>query len=251
MNPERVKATLRETRKIYRHILDENSKSIVLPAAEASVDESYAAYIEAKKNATRGAKVKPWGYSIEHDQPIRFIRSPENGVQLRADIYCDIKWAEDDSLVTQDIKLRVWSEHIPTIYTPERDAEAIEDAVTDPERSHPGRVVLRMHFDRANPDQLGPEHHLQIGGKPEEYELCWHPESVKVPRLSFQPMELFLACQIVAANFFPTEYADLSLKSEWIQELIYYQNALLLGYYKRCMDAINSHISLLDALQRA
>jgi hypothetical protein len=83
---------------------------------------------------------------------------------------------------------------------------------------------------------------------PEDYELCWHPKKVNVPRLNYQPMELFLTCQMIASNFFWKEYLEIREKSEWREEVIYYQERLLRGYYKKCLDAIENKEPLLDKL---
>jgi len=250
MNPERVKASLQQIRKMYRRILDATTGAVVIPAAVASVDTTKREYDYAVKNRTRGFTPEPWGYTISHDQPLRFkpARIP-NGIELQVDVYCDVRWAEEDKPVKQDIKVRVWSQYDEVIFNPERDAPIIETKLVNPERNHPGRVVARFHFDRADPGQkTGPEYHLQFGGKSEDYELCWHPKKVNVPRFEYRPMELFLTCQMIAANFFWEEYLEIREKSEWRKELVLYQDRLLTDHYENCLNLIRNHESLLDGL---
>ncbi len=111
----------------------------------------------------------------------------------------------------------------------------------NPHRTHSGRVISRLHLDRANAGQEGPAYHLQYGGKPEDYELCWHPKSVNIPRLVHQPMELFLTCQIIAANFFRHEYeTEIRVRPEWRQEILLYEKLLLRDYYEKCLKLLDS-----------
>lgn len=248
MDPKRIIRSLEHIRKVYSKLLEPQSKSVVLPQAVASVEESREYYEYRKQNQPRGFVPEPWGYTINHDMPLRFTRSMVDGVELQVDVYCDVRWAEADVPVKQDIKVRVWSEHDPIIFDPARDSSEIQDELTAPYRDPPGRVVQRFHFDRANQNQPGPMYHFQVGGRPESYELCWHPESVKVPRLSFQPLELFLTCQIVAANFFWDDYIEIRNRSEWRAEVLQYQDLLLVDHFQECLDAIQSHKSLLDTL---
>lgn len=253
MDSSRVKKTLRQVRKTYRKILD-SSSIVVLDQAEAKVEVSKQKYDYAKRNQTRGYEVMPWGYEISHEQPLRFKPSAYLGLALQVDLYCDIKWVDEEDLpVKQDIKVRIWSEHNATIFDSKRDSVSILEKLTTSEREHNGRVVMRFHLDRANPDQkLGPVYHIQYGGNPHEYELCWHPKSINIPRLVHQPMEIFLACQMIAANFFWEEYVtEIRGKSEWREEILFYENALLQGYYEKCLEALNAtggRDTLLDQL---
>lgn len=250
MDFRRVQSSLRLIGKVYSKILDEVSQAIVLPLAEEHVKITKERYEYAKRNQTRGFTPEPWGYTIEHTQPLRFVPSKIlGGIELQADVYCDVRWEDDDRPIKQDIKVRVWCDHDETIFDQNRDSQGIYEQLIDPARTHSGRVVSRFHFDKANPDQKqGPDYHLQFGGKPEDYELCWHPKVVNIPRLEYPPMELFLTCQMIAANFFWKEYLEIREKREWREELILYQDMLLLSHYQRCLDAIKNHEPLLDSL---
>jgi len=251
MDPKRVQASLKQIGKVYRRILDDATRAIVIPNAVASVDATKREYDHAVRNRTRDFTPEPWGYTITHDQPLRFKPAKiPNGIELQVDVYCDVRWTDDDDRpVRQDIKVRIWSQYDEVIFDPERDAQTIETKLTSLERNHPGRVVARFHFDRADPGQkAGPEYHLQFGGKAEDYELCWHPKKVNVPRFEYRPVELFLTCQMIAANFFWEEYLEIREKSEWREELIFYQDRLLRHHYENCLNLIRNHKSLLDGL---
>ena len=194
-----------------------------------------------------------WGYEISDTYPLSFKPSEVlNGA--RVDVYCNIKWAEDDLPAKQDIKLRIWSEDQAIAYRPELDAEDVYLKLEDSARSHRGRVVSRFHFDKVDhtqgkSNQYHPPFHMQVGGIPRDYELCWHPQPFDIPRIAHQPMELFLTCQLVACNFFPEKYAALSQELVWLTQLRFHQSTLLLKYYKRCVKAIEDKDSLVDFLR--
>lgn len=256
MDPNKVQASLRQIGKIYSRILDDDSTSIVIPSAIASVRATREQYDYEKHNEPRGIEPTSWGYTIDHNKPLRFIRSEVRELEFQVDIYCDIQWKDDDAPIKQDIKVRIWSEHNATIYRPEIDSQQIEEQLTDTTRKYPGRVVSRFHLDRVYREgnaagttfEAAPEYHLQIGGVPHGYELCWHPDKVNVPRLMHQPMELFLTCQMVAANFYWKEYEEIRKKGEWKRELIQYQKLLLVPHYRKCAELLARDQPLLDGL---
>lgn len=254
MDPQKVINSLQLIGKVYKPILDD-SYQYVIPQAIASVQASKEAYDYARRNQTRGFEPEPWGYSIQHEYPLKFLSvAVPNSVEMQVDVYCDVRWAEQDVPTVQDIKIRVWSSHTETIFDEQRDSQAILDELTREGRNYYGRVVSRLHFDKSdlNPNTgvgYHPEYHVQYGGISELYELCWHPKKVNVPRLNYHPLELFLVCQMVAANFFPDIYRDqIREKAEWRQELIHYQNLILRSYYMKCIGAIINNDSLIDAL---
>ncbi len=251
MNASHIIATLNLIGKVYASILDDASKSYVIPGAIASVKASRAIFD--RNNPPNESRT--WGYTIHHDKPLRFepVEVP-NSIKMQVDVFCDVQWAGEETPIRQDIKIRIWCNHDQTIYDAARDSEAILQELSKADRNYYGRVVSRLHFDKANltgkkTHSYHPQYHLQYGGIPENYELCWHPKKVNVPRLCYHPLELFLTCQIVAANFFPEIYKrEIREKFEWRQELIRYQNLLLKNYYQNCLSIITRNDSLLDEL---
>ena len=244
--------SLRQILKIYNPILDVSANSVI-PHATANLKASKKRYDEVKQGSYPEPIERTWGYTIDHDEPLRFKKSPVRDIELSVDVYCDIRWNDKNIPTNQDIKVRIWSTHDDTVFLENRDARHVCEQLTDPERDHHGRVISRFHFDKVNSDQgktleYHPEYHLQFGGKPEDYELCWHPKKVNIPRLSFPPMELFLTCQMIAANFFWEDYLDLREKSEYQAELAMYQNLLFRSYYEECLNAVKNKESVLDRL---
>lgn len=253
MNDQEVIRTLRIISKVYGNILD-GSQNAVIPSAIASIKESKKEYERTKQNSPRGVIIEPWGYAIDDVAPLRFKPSKVKDLDLQVDVYCDIRWTDDSFPVKQEIKVRLWSNHDEIMFNPNRDSPMVLEKLSDPARKWQGRVVSRFHFDKANPTQQGPKYHMQIGGNPKEYELCWHPSSVNIPRLPYHPMELFLTCQMIAANFFWDNYLEIREKSEWRGALILCQRHLLLPYYKHCLETLQNletlpqGESLLDSL---
>jgi hypothetical protein len=250
MDYKRVESSLKILHKSYKSILDDTHE-YVLPEAIEGIKVTKDRYDTDK---ARGRPAEPWGYSIEHNQPLRFKPSVTRQLGLQVDVYCRVLWEDNDTPVRQDIKVRIWTDHNDITFVPDRDAVAIGDQLMDPERHYPGRVVSRFHFDKAalSPgakSEYHPEYHMQVGGKPEDYELCWHPKKVNIPRLMYQPMELFLTCQTIAASFFQDEYLEIRRKSEWRNTLLWYQRLLLRDYYAKCLSLIDENKSLLDGLE--
>lgn len=249
MDPARVQTSLSVIGKTYRSILDVSAQ-YVLPQAIEMVLQTKERYDWAKRNASRGHLPQPWGYTIWHRQPLRFVPSPVlGGIRPVVDVYCDVRWADDDIPAKQEIKVRLWTDHNDTVFDPDRDSKVILERLSEPGRTHCGRVVSRYHFDKADPAQKkGPKYHVQFGGIAQGYELCWHPRAVNVPRLEYHPAELFLTCQMIAANFFWDDYRQIREKAEWRGQLLLCQDLLLADYYRGCLDAVTNHESLLDTL---
>jgi len=245
MNDQEVIRILGIISKVYERILD-SSQSVVIQSAISSVRESRAEYVRTKRNQSRGAKIRSWGYSIEDDMPLRFVPSRAKDFNLQVDVYCKIYWEDDSIPAEQDIKVRLWSEHDQLIFDPDRDAQVVYEKLVDPSRERNGRVISRFHFDKANQSQQGPEYHLQFGGNPKGYELCWHPSSVNIPRFLYHPMDLFLTCQLIAANFFRDDYLEIKEKSEWRGALALCQKHLLVNHYRKCLKILEEGESLLD-----
>src|SRR5438874_437984 len=116
MDPNKVQASLRQIGKIYSKILEDESRSVVIPSAIESVKVTRENYEREKRNEPRGILPTSWGYTIDHSKPLRFIRSQTRDLDFHVDIYCDIQWKDDDVPIKQDIKVRIWSEHSAIIF---------------------------------------------------------------------------------------------------------------------------------------
>lgn len=109
MDPQKVINTLQLIGKVYKPILDDSSQ-YVIPQAIATIQVSKEAYDYARRNQTRGFTPEPWGYSIQHENPLKFLSvAVPNSIEMQVDVYCDVRWAEQDIPTIQDIKIRVWN----------------------------------------------------------------------------------------------------------------------------------------------
>ena len=208
------------------------------------------------------------GYVIHPDNPLSFkkVYNEELKRHVWADLYCDIQWSGDgdDPLpAAQDLKLRVWSEWSTEGATPEkrllRDREMEAVAKADAKRNthdkmilaeldktrYEGdtRVVYRCHFDRANvgdngEPQRGPRFHVQFGGAPRADEAPWLSGVIDLPRLPVPPMDAVLACDLIAANFYPDVYKGLIEDFQW-RSVVRRSERMLRAYYQRSIEAMD------------
>jgi hypothetical protein len=232
-------------RKDMRPLLDD-SFAYILEEANGKMKATYKQFVAGKSDT--------WGYIIHPSRALTFKNSERPTQENRVDVYCDIQWTDNALPIKQDIKVRVWGVAEDLIYRSRLDSDFIHDKLTDPDRIRNGRVISRYHFDKVNhqgnsvSEEYHPLYHVQIGGKAEPDELCWHPSSFDIPRIPHHPMDFFLVCQLVAINFFPKQYRVIKKSAEWNTHLETTQKILLSDYYKSCIEAIENGKSLLDEL---
>lgn len=243
MNVDGIKFGLQEIKRNFAPILDDNTVWVI-DEAIMELGRTRAEF-KRRENQTHDPRStpEPWGYRIRPDYPLRFEPRVVKGMNLRTDVYCTVLWEQEKALpVDQCIHLRVWSDEIDHIYRERWDSEVVYNELTDD-----GRVMLRCHFDLANPGQPGPKYHLQFGGNPQADELCWFPRFMNLPRLPYPPVDLVLVCQLIAANFYWDEYIEFRQASEWRYALRSSQEYLLQGYYEACLSALDQDL-LVDCL---
>lgn len=216
----------------------------ILEQARARAKNSWENYNKARNS---GRRPEPWGYQISKKRPLRFVDALIDGLNLRVDLFCRFFWEAEAAPSRQDIAIRVWAldEHI-----------AFRGALDSTEvaghfEKHQSRVMLRFHFDRANPGQDAPDYHVQVGGDPEEIECCWLHKAISVPRLAYPPMDIVLACEMIAANFYPEQYEKIKRKDDWRGALRASQEILLKPYYELVVQklALRPADSVLEALK--
>jgi len=249
MNISWIERSLREVKRDFRPILDDSAEDVIDEAiAELLTSKSLFEQYQGKTHHP-GLAIKPWGYRIHPEAPLRFRESKDiKGHHVWTDLYCTMLWEEEGAEpVEQVIHMRVWSDSPDLIYRVDWDSTDVFDKLASQPRLPSRRVMFRYHFDRANIDQPGPKYHLQFGGSARGDELCWFPEVIKLPRLAYPPMDLILACQSVAANFHWKEYNEFRKTPEWISVLRKSQSYLLRDYYQGCLSALD-HDLLTDHL---
>ena len=249
MNAASITFGLREIQKTFAPILEDDAEWIIQNAVK-EVETSKANFDE-RQRQTHDPRLdpEPWGYRIYPEHPLRFKPQAIKGLILWADVYCLVLWREEGAPpVKQNLVLRVWSSlENECTYRKEWDSRRVLEELTSGSRSEDGRVMLRYHFDLADPSQQALEYHVQAGGNPRTNELCWFPEAIDLPRLPFPPMDLVLLSQLIATNFYWDDYVDFRETAEWISALRRSQEHLLQGYYEGCLNALDQDL-LVDHL---
>ena len=231
MTPENVKQGLQVIQDRFHSILD-SSASHVLSDARQQL---------AKYKLKKGKPVE-WSLDIPPVRPLRFRKSVLDHLNIQVDLSCALRWR--DGLTAQNVLLRIWSFDSDVCYRDAVDSDLIRERLPSP----PSRVIARFHFDKANAKQEGPTFHLQYGGKAEDDELFWHPEAFAWPRFLHHPIDLVLACELVAANFYIDDYRRISKEPTWVGVMRCAQQSLLDDYYTKCRRALSAKTSLTDDL---
>lgn len=249
MNSRHIIRTLEIIKARLKQLLEPEAENVI-NGAIISLKKSKAQYERYQKRKDLLKKpFNDFGYEIIKP-PLRFKVAHYKGYRLRPDIICNFRWQQEGALpTTQELVLRVWSADEHLIYREEYDSEVIAELMTSPHNGLQERVMLRCHFDLANPNQSGPRYHLQFGGNPRAGEQCWYPKELDLPRLVHQPFDLVLLCELVVANFFPHEYKDIRRKPDWHWAVKTCERYLLESYHAECLAAIrNKKSTLLSTL---
>ena len=240
-----VQQSLETVDKRLKPILDDRS-GVVIAQAKSKLRVSKCQYDESTRQRRQERPIRPWGFSIEASNPLRFKTTEIDGLKLRVDLFLRTYWCahpaeQPDQL---SVVIRVWCLDQRIYFREKWDASGIEGE-TEPDN---GRVMLRIHFDLANTSQPGPKYHLQVGGRQHCGELHWFPEALSVPRMIHMPMDLVLASELVAATFYPDEYRDLRREDLWSAARKVSQQHLLHGYFEEAFAAASNNKSVLEAL---
>lgn len=228
-----------------RPILDDRAGSVVAQA-KSMLTESTNAFRESRRQRRPERPVRPWGFEIHPRNPLRFKETEVDQLRFRVDLFLSAYWIEEPAECPADLRVvvRVWSLD-PHIYFREQwDAARMANVAG----SDTGRVMLRVHFELANPQQAGPRYHLQIGGNAHVDELHWFPEAISVPRILHMPLDLMLASELIAATFYPDEYKDIRREPAWKGSLTVSQQHLLRRYFMQALAAVSDDESVLDTL---
>ncbi len=245
LSPADVQKSLETVGSRLGPILDYSSHSVLAQAKSILID-STGAHQERVRQQSRGLPPIPWGFRIEPEAPLRFNEAKVDGLRLRVDLFLRSYWdsVPAEMPVDLNIAVRVWALDEHVYFREDWDAERLNSDIS----SNNGRVMLRMHFDLANPAQAGPRYHLQIGGNQRQGEFHWFPQSLSVPRFLHPPMDLVLASEMIAATFFPNDYKKIRRESSWVDSMRTSQLHLLSGYLAQATTAVNKGTSLLEDL---
>jgi hypothetical protein len=133
-----------------------------------------------------------------------------------------------------NVVVRVWCLDMAVSHREKLDALELREVIEKAGR----RVMLRYHFDLAEDTQSGPRFHLQVGGNSMPDETCWLPETISIPRIGHHPLDLALACELVALNFYSAE-AGRIFRDATIRGVVRDSQAgLLRDYYSWCAQVL-------------
>ena len=229
----------------FRPLLD-GTGSNVLMDARAEVTETWRRFEQATQ--PRRARIEdapPWGYEIRPHRPLVFRPTIVDEMQIQADIFCKIAWREPEKLpVELNLVVRVWCLDLAVAHRPRYDAQDLRDEIQRAGR----RVMVRYHFDLADPLQTGPRFHMQVGGNARADELCWLPETLSVPRMNHHPVDVMLACELVALNFCGEDGGRLLKDPTVVGAVRASEAGMLRSYYEWCVDVLRNGRASLQSL---
>jgi hypothetical protein len=220
-------------------LLDEEGRRAVLTAKIA---------LEAQRPRPKAGKEHkkkappPWRLEIPPGNPISFLTTDATQdlrYSFAIDVACKIDQPQGGHIVGEhNIAVRVWTSDETLYFRENLDAGRIGPDV----KANGGRrVMLKFHFDCANPGQPGPKHHLQIGGTQHGAEHCWYPENIRVPRFCHHPVSLLMACEFVVRTFYPKAQATLANEASWLGAIAKAQDTYLPAFYERLGLTVNAH----------
>lgn len=175
----------------------------------------------------------PWHLVIPPGNPLRFIpteASQDLRYSFSIDLFCRIDQPRDGLIVGEhNVAVRIWTADAKLYFRDAFDAERIR---FDVDANGGRRVMLRFHFDHANPGQPGPKHHLQVGGVQQGGEFFWYPENIRVPRFCHHPVSLLMACEFVVRTFYPEVHAAVEKEPAWAGAIAKAQSTYLPAFYE-------------------
>lgn len=241
----KVETGLTNVRDRLGPILDERGAAVIAEAMRMlSRTKQY--HHESTRQGRRERPVRPWGFRIEPDEPLRFKDIEVDRVRLQPDLSIRCFWATDpaEKPVELSVVLRVWCLDEDVYFREKWDAPEIRNEI----RPDHGRVMLRLHLDLANENQPGPRYHMQVGGKAQDGEMHWFPEGLAVPRVPHMPLDLVLAAELVAATFYKEQYDNIAREPSWKGARRASEEHLLKGYVELVDAALRNGDSVLGAL---
>ncbi len=171
-----------------------------------------------------------WRLVIRPDLPLSFVPTTTLKHRLKIDIHCDLSEPTAGAPTgSHNIAVRVWALDKSLWFREAFDATTLADQIAASGR----RVVCRFHLDLANPGQLGPRFHLQIGGNTLADEFYWHPKTLDVPRFCHHPLNLLLTCEFILKTFYPEHYDQVADDPTWAAAVKVAQKSYLAPYFER------------------
>lgn len=186
----------------------------------------------ARVTVSHGKENFIWAYEISKSNPIVFRRKHDQHLNrnIQPQIYASIS-------VHQSIAGGVCFKRLDL---------ALE--VLDEE----GNVLIKHHIDFANSSdgqfQEGPLFHLQFGGHTPNHAKSFEVP-IKEPRWLCFPLDVVLLCEVVVANFYPEEWAELKSLPGWNGPIVSSQKLCIIPFLNTLQNKASiSSRSLLDQI---
>ena len=192
-----------------------------LLAADIVTSEGYTALHDEARRLNRSPKATSWSVEIDRENAIIFNETlDETGEIIIPRVSC------------KGITVEQVQHECPPFAALDVALE-IQDSVRKP--------LSRWHVDWANSSggisQSGPLVHLQYGGHRPGYRDSDHP--LKVPRWCHPPMDILLLCELVAANFYESQWVDLREDQNWCKAISTGQKLCYSAYLRKMLGGLS------------
>lgn len=193
--------------------------------------DSWSSINEAVKRLKRTHETDDWRYDVTPTKPIKFkcIRN-KHGKLVQPVVTTQIE-ASPASFGEQDDGFRLLNTTIE-----------LWDETRMP--------ISRWHIDLANDTQEGPKFHLQGGGHSSGNTDRNSDYRIDIPRWAYPPMDLILVCEMIVANFFPTQWHSVRETTAWVKLVQDAEKYCLSSYHNQVVGLLNTSGKNQTVLQR-
>lgn len=184
--------------------------------------EGYAVLLRVSDDLKRAKGAVAWVTEVDRGQPVRFVKHRDRGGLTIA-----------PTIVAKRIGVNQAERTTPPFTALDLALEIDDDQ---------GNPVSRWHLDLANAQgvmvQSGPLVHLQYGGHHHNAGHLDHP--LKTPRWCHPPMELALLSEVVAANFFESQWIEMREDPRWCEAITLFQRLCYRHYAERLNRSLST-----------
>ncbi|MGA9100240.1 MAG: hypothetical protein WB392_15060 [Methanotrichaceae archaeon] len=187
-----------------------------------------------------------WEIDIPKGDSLKFKDIERNGNRLEVQLSCKIKGIaptlESENLIITEYKTQLWIRSLEKklSFRPKFDSRDLCHQLSENDWK---RVILSFHVDFRDPNTriYEPIFHLHVGGRLEEKELCWIPNTIEEPRFYFFPLDVVLLSEFILLNYRPEVHDELRKQPEWTKRIIYSQNLYLKPYVLKVYNYLDDN----------
>lgn len=204
---------------------EEAGKALLVIAAKLLdkgivVPEGFAVLQRIGERLKREKSAQSWNIEVDPGEPVTFKKvKDKSGLVVAPSIIANIAIVQNDRNTPPFSRLDM--------------ALQIND--------EQGQPVCRWHLDLANQQdgkwQSGPLVHLQYGG---HFQNAGHLDiPFKTPRWCHPPMEVALLCEVVAANFYESDWQEMRNDMNWCSSIHLYQKLCFTNYLQKMSGCLS------------